>query len=381
MHQNMTFSLSIPTHRSPSTSSAAILMLLWILLAGRVQAETSAYITIAQYLQDHPEQPALMRAFAAQVNADVRPLDPAQLKPVKIAAVYPGAQQSDYWRRNMRALRLRLERLGFEYQFIDRPHAANARFEQQQQAISAALAEDPDYLILTLDDPRKKRLIEQLLTRARPKIILLNITTPLTDWASHQPFLYSGFDHAEGTTLLAETLFKAIDEQPRSIGLLYWKPGYVSQMRGGTFVDLLRARGETLSASFYTQSDVATSRRAALQLIANDPQLSVIFACATDVALGAIAAINEQGLKGQIIVNGWGGGEAELEAIQNGDMALTVMRMNDDTAIAIAEAIGNDQTGRPVPQIYAGRFVAVTREQSTEQLQRLSATAFRYSNP
>jgi len=376
----MTFSWAIAAHTSRLIIKP-ILVLIVTAAASIALADTgSRYISIEKYLRDNPEQVALMDRFSVQVESEALPLNSFQLKPVKIAAVYPGVQQSDYWRRNMRALRLRLDKLGFEHQFIDRPHLADASIEAQQQSVSEALKADPDYLILTLDNPSKKRLIEPLLTRERPKIILLNITTPLNEWKSHQPFFYSGFDHSAGTTLLAEELFKLTDPQSRSIALLYRTPGYVSQMRGGTFINLLQNRGEHLIASYYTHSDVATSRTAALQMLTDSPELNVIFACATDVALGAIAAINEKGLKGQIIVNGWGGGESELQAIKNGDMALTVMRMNDDTAIAIAEAIANDQIGRPVPQIYSGRFKVVTREHSAEQIKAFSATAFRYSN-
>ena len=45
-----------------------------------------------------------------------------------------------------------------------------------------------------------------------------------------------------------------------------------------------------------------------------------------------------QGVK-IFLINGWGGGSAELEAIERGDLDVTVMRMNDDTGIAMAEAI------------------------------------------
>ncbi|MEH6822508.1 MAG: substrate-binding domain-containing protein [Motiliproteus sp.] len=321
-----------------------------------------------------------MQAFAAKVEGTALPLKKSHDQPIKISAVYPGKQRSDYWRRTMRALSLRLDLLGLNYQFMEQTYAFNASMEQQKHAINEALLADPDYLILTLDEPRQQRMIEQLLMRQRPKIILLNITTPVKNWASHQPLLYSGFDHILGTKLLADELLNPTRE-PQSIGLLYRQPGYVSTMRGGSFADLVRERGGTLSASYYTKSDVETSHLAALRLLEQHPNLSIIFACATDVALGAIQAIGEKGLKGRVIVNGWGGGQAELDAIRRKEMALTVMRMNDDAAVAVAEAICNDQTGLPVPQIYSGRMVLVTQQHSAEQIQQLSNTAFRYSNP
>ncbi len=65
-----------------------------------------------------------------------------------------------------------------------------------------------------------------------------------------------------------------------------------------------------------------------------------------------------------ILVNGWGGGSAELEAIARGDLDVTVMRMNDDTGIAMAEAIKWDlaETWQQFPTVYSGDFEVVTKD-------------------
>ncbi len=93
-----------------------------------------------------------------------------------------------------------------------------------------------------------------------------------------------------------------------------------------------------LKSSFYTKSDKESAYQAAKISIEKDKDLNFIYACATDVALGAADAIHESGR--DILLNGWGGSSAELEAIEKGDLDVTVMlRMNDDTGIAMAEAI------------------------------------------
>lgn len=75
-----------------------------------------------------------------------------------------------------------------------------------------------------------------------------------------------------------------------------------------------------------------------------------------------------------------GGGSAELEALQDGRLAVTVMRMNDDTGIAMAEAIKRDLAGLPVPLVYSGEFELVTQNTTTEHIERLKQRAFRYSD-
>jgi len=79
-------------------------------------------------------------------------------------------------------------------------------------------------------------------------------------------------------------------------------------------------------------------------------------------------------------LNGWGGGAVELEAIRNGLLDVTVMRMNDDTGVAMAEAIGQDMLLLPVPTVYSGEFALVDGNTSEADLEALKAKAFRYSH-
>lgn len=99
----------------------------------------------------------------------------------------------------------------------------------------------------------------------------------------------------------------------------------------------------------------------------------------TDVALGAVDALKELG-RDDVMINGWGGGSAELEALSKGELDVTVMRMNDDTGIAMAEAIKWDLEGKPVPTVYSGDFEVVTKSDSPERIEALRKRAFRYSD-
>lgn len=370
--------LSIATGRK-LLALAATLFLALLISANAPAHVGSPYDTIERYSLLHPEQVQLMKAFAVQVEAIATPLSIKQSQPVKIAAVYPGLQQSDFWLRNMKALQLRLSKRNISFQLHDHPHAVTASIEQQQEAIDIALANDPDYLIMTLDDPRQQRLIEHLLNQPRPKIILLNTTTPLKTWADRQPFIYVGFDHIVGSRMIAEELLQKTEQPTRSFGILFRKPGYVSKLRGGTFQDALQQSKHKLSASYYTQGNSESARIATLKMLQQPSRPDVIYSCSTDLALGAVEAIRQLGLQQQVEVSGWGGGANELAAIQRGELSTTVMRMNDDSAVAIAEAIGNDLRGIPVPQVFSGRFVLITRDHTEQQLRLLSETAFRYS--
>ncbi|MCG8618309.1 MAG: substrate-binding domain-containing protein, partial [Desulfobacterales bacterium] len=135
------------------------------------------------------------------------------------------------------------------------------------------------------------------------------------------------------------------------------------------------------AAAYYTDGNRDKSRLAVLDILKTDPDIRFIYACATDVALGAIDALKQSPGTGHILVNGWGGGSTELKAILAGEMDVTVMRINDDNGVAMAEAIRLDLENRSdeVPQIYSGEFALVEKGIKPAALDRLKQTAFRYS--
>ena len=111
------------------------------------------------------------------------------------------------------------------------------------------------------------------------------------------------------------------------------------------------------------------------------PKLKLEIAVPDDKLDKAVDAIRETGMMERVITNGWGGGSAELQAIERGVLDLTVMRMNDDNGVAMAEAVVLAQSGaaNKVPHIYSGDMVLITKEMSSQEVGGLKTRAFRYS--
>ena len=337
----------------------------------------NGYWEYQDYLSKFPEQKALTDKMIEAVQNHPVPLRKIQDEPITISVVYPGQQISDYWVRNIEAFEKRLDKLRINYQINQVFTRVNADITQQSISLQEAIENKTDYLIFTLDTTRHRKFIEHVLTSTDTKLILQNITTPVRSWADRQPFMYVGFDHATGSLKLAE-YFKSNSKSDSQYSVLYRSEGYISDARGDTFIhDVNTDTNFALKSSFYTKSDKESGYQAAKISIAKDKDLDFIYACATDVALGAADAIRESGR--DILLNGWGGGSAELEAIERGDLDVTVMRMNDDTGIAMAEAIKWDLTGLAVPTVYSGDFELVTKEDSPERISELKQRAVRYS--
>ncbi|GAA3550520.1 substrate-binding domain-containing protein [Zobellella aerophila] len=298
-----------------------------------------------------------------------------------IAMIYPGEQISDYWYRSQQSFTARLKEIGVHYALESHFFRPDTALREQERQIAEALKNDPDYLIFTLDAQRHQVLIEKIMARGRPKLILQNITTPLKRWDGRQPFFYVGFDHATGTRLLTEAITEMTGGQADYL-MLYGTRGYISQARGDEFIRLTSTLPDfTQRQAFYTDINREHSTRAVLQALTTDPDINLIYACATDIAIGAIDALKILGKEDDIILNGWGGGSAELTALQQGSLDLTVMRMNDDNGVAMAEAIRLDIEGKSdhIPQVYSGDFVIIRQNSPAAELERLQAYAFRYS--
>ncbi|ART81171.1 substrate-binding domain-containing protein [Oceanisphaera avium] len=355
---------------------------LLLFLSQSVAANHLEYWSLQEYLTLHPEQQALSKAFAKRVRQEVQPSTKKLAKPLRIALLTPDQQVSDYWSRNQQSLSKRLTELGVSFSLQNYSSLPATHTREQEQLLANALQSDPDYLILTLNTAREAILLDKLLTRDKPKIIVMNITTPLKHLGAKQPFFYVGFDHEQGTQLLQRKMKEMTGGQANYL-MLYGTRGYISRVRGDSFIQLNQKEDNiSLSQAFYTDVKPEKTKQAIFEALTAKPNINLIYACTTDIALAAAKALKAMGKQENTIINGWGGGSDELAALVAGELDLTVMRMNDDNGIAIAEAIMLDQLGKKeaVPQVYNGDFVLIDQHTSPAALERFKSHAFRYSN-
>lgn len=337
--------------------------------------------SITEWVEQHPQQQKIMRDFFDLVESEPVAIVENIRKPVRVAIVYPGLQNSSYWHRNIIAFESRMKELAIPcetFKFFSKPNETALQLRHFRQALD----KNPDYLICTLDSPADFNLIKKTLTKKHPKIILQNITTPLKVFGDNQPMLYTGFSHEIGSLSLADYV-KQKFSNGINWAMIMFTDGHVSHHRANAFVSSFSEQPHCHLLEIYLAgSDKTKTSKAIEDAISRHPELNFVFACSTDVALNSVSAINSLDLSDQIKVNGWGGDEKELQAIQNGEMLVTVMRMNDQASIAIAEAIKLDVTGNSelIPTIFSGEFHIVDGETPAEELEQLKRKAFKYSS-
>lgn len=347
------------------------------------QNSSSQYWSLDEFFQTFPKQAQLAADFDKLVQGPSAPLNVEQKEPLRIFVVYPSHQVSDYWRRSIASLTARLDELNIQYQIYNHHTRPSVALEQQQRLIEKAERYQPDYLIFTLDVNEHAGLIGHILEQKKMKLILQNITTPYRAWHDNPPFMYVGFDHVTGTKMLHQYYSEQFPQA--HYGLVFRSPGYVSEMRGDSFIHMQQAAGASLVGSVYSDGSkhgAALAVQSVLRQAQTQP-LDFIYACSTDVAFGITAAIaRTPELKRPIAVNGWGGGDKELEAILTGELDVTVMRMNDDNGVAMAEAMKLSLQGQDalIPQVYSGDFKLVDKRIHPATLEQYKQRAFRYSS-
>ncbi len=354
--------------------------LLSLLLPIFVFAANNEYWLVSDYEKEFPKQHELGQNFNDLVQNNAIRIDIKQKKPVKIMMVYPGNQISDYWRRSKLSFTKRLDELNIQYELIDFFTKPAALKEQSRQLLKA-LKNDTDYLVFTLDIKKHSKFIERLLSKKKPKLILQNITTPLKRW-SKQPFLYVGFDHVIGSKMLADYYLEQSQKEGKYT-VLFGTNGYVSAMRGNEFINYMKKNSKLkMVESYYTNFNKEKAMAATREILDTHDDLKFIYACSTDIALGVVQVLKERNLIGKVLVNGWGGGSSELVSIEANELDVTVMRMNDDNGVAMAEAIKLDIEGKTkrVPQIYSGDFQLVKQGVEAKKLKSYKDRAFRYTN-
>ena len=356
------------------------IFLLFLLVSTYLIANESKYYEIDEYIK-YSNQDKISDKFIELIQSKSQEIEKKNKK-VRIALVYPGKQLTDYWIRSKVSFEKRLIELNINYDLVLHFTKPHIEIKEQSKLLMNAIKNSTDYLVFVLDANEHSKFIERIISKKNIKLILQNITTPLKIWKDRQPFLYVGFDHMQGSQMLADYYIKKTGGKGK-YAVLYTSNGYVSHMRGTKFIEYISDNSDLkVVHEYYTNTSKKNAKMATFDLLKIDKDIKFIYACSTDIALGVMEALEEKNLTGKILVNGWGGGESELAAISKNRLDVTVMRMNDDNGVAMAEGIKLDLLGKTneVPTIFSGDMKIVEKGITFEELETLKKRAFRYTH-
>ena len=300
--------------------------------------------------------------------------------PVSIAVIYPSQDVSDFWLRSYLAMEGRLEEMGLPFEAVQ---FASGMDDHNRQATytDQVLNDDFEYVIfgpteLSLQQDNVKRLID-----AGRKVIVLNYDSVVQQWGDDQPMMYATFSHRAGALNMCNWI---VEEHATEgdVALIRGTPGSIDDQRSGAFADCLTEKSDwEVAYEHYGDFLREGGFDGAQQTISAYPEVDLIHNANTAMAMGSISAVQSLGAEDEVDVTAWGGTGDELEALREGELLATPMRMSDDVGVAMAEAIRADVEGRQddIPQVFLGRISIVTSDSGAEMVNEMEQEAFRYT--
>jgi autoinducer 2-binding periplasmic protein LuxP len=365
-----------------------LVTLLAIVLAGSALAEDRDF-------WEHYEVPgydeAVYEAFRAVVREPAVPLAiDVPRDEITIAMVFPSLDLSDAWARGHAGLVGRLEEIDVPYRLdtFGSDHADHAR---QLGHLETVLARGYDYVIVGPTELLvQMSMLEEIIAAPGIELIVWNYTTPLRDWgtdrapAGGQPLAYVGFSHAEGAHVLGEYFVERLQQEvvgtPR-VAHIRGIPGITDDQRSGIAKEYFVDAGFEIVHETYANWARDLGYNATLDIVGAYPDVDHLHIVSTAMAIGAVEALDEMGRSGEILINGWGGGAEEQVHLLEGNLHATVMRMQDDWGVALAEIIKFHLEGRTpeVPLAVSGEMQLVDDTFTQADIDAILEYAFRYS--
>jgi ABC-type sugar transport system substrate-binding protein len=284
---------------------------------------------------------------------------PGEEKVYQIAYLSPSFDISDAWERIWVAMKYRLDELGVKYELITLATSSAVAHDEQLAQVESVIMRGVDYVMLgpTGFDACVPAL--KALKEAGVPTVLYNFTEAHEDPEAKAAVLqYIGFDHGVGGRMVGEWIVDHLDGKGK-VAIIYGPPGPISDGRGGEAKKIMQKTDIEIVFEYYADFDRMKSYAATNDLLMAEPDLEVIYACSTTMALGAASAVAEIGKSDQIAVIGFGCTGEELDSICKGTMAMSPLRMIDDSGMGVADAFYAHMQGKEIPKIWSGPFIMV----------------------
>ncbi|MEM6637433.1 MAG: substrate-binding domain-containing protein [Pseudomonadota bacterium] len=316
------------------------------------------------------------------VGSAAVPFSGTQDAPVQIALIYPSADVSDFWARNYLAMTKRLDELGIAYETTE---FASRQIEHSLQSTYAAQVEQDsdlyDYVIFGPSElATQADNIDKLSGNDGFSTYVWAFHTPLK-YLENQPDAWFDFSSAAGALTMCDYMIERLGEGV-TMSMNRGIPGITDNQRSGDFKACVEEKASWVTEyEHYGEYQREGGFEGTSLIMQAYPDSKVIHNANTAMAMGSVEAQVAMGKEKEIFSTGWGGTGLELEAIRNGELDATPMRMGDDVGAATAEAIKAHMEGRgdDLPFVFLGRITVAHDQMSAAEIDALEQEAFRFS--
>lgn len=223
---------------------------------------------------------------------------------------------------------------GDRYQLIVNGIKNEIDLAQQVALIDQMMASNIDAIVIAPAD--SKAVVPALARAANAGIVIVNIdnrlnANVLAEYDLHIPFV--GPDNLAGAEAVGRYLAGRM-HPGEQVAILEGVPtAFNSQQRTAGFRKAMQDAGLEIVAQQSAQWDQTAAVTAVSGMLVQHPQLEAILAANDNMALGAVAAINQAGKAGEIAVVGFDNISAVRELIRSGDVLATADQHADLLAV------------------------------------------------
>ncbi len=334
------------------------------------------------WLPGEVNQDGALEALQNATAEAAKPFTGTLEKPLQIALIYPSADTSDFWARNYLALTKRLEELKIPFETTE---FASRQIEHSLQSTYASqVDQDSDIYDFVIFGPSELAIqgdnIEKLAKNENLTTFVWAFHTPLK-YFEKQPATWFDFSSAYGALKICDYMVERLGKDV-TYAMNRGIPGITDNQRSGDFKDCVAEKGNWNAVyEHYGEYQQEGGFEGTQLILQSYPEAKVIHNANTAMSMGSVEAQKAVGKEKEIFSTGWGGTGLELEAIRNGELDATPMRMGDDVGAATAEAIKAHLESRAgeLPLVFLGRITVAHDQMSNEEIDNLEKEAFRFS--
>jgi ABC-type sugar transport system substrate-binding protein len=274
---------------------------------------------------------------------------PAAADTVRIGYAPSVWDPSDFHGMMGEGIEMGLRDLGLDYEFRIRAPATHVSHEEQLAIVEDMIADGMDYIIINPTDPEVQRVAYQRVLDAGIPLIVGNYSEPFDDDWGFQPDMFSGYSHVDAGVTLAHYLAER-HGPGTTIAIIHGAPGHITYERAP--VDLYHELDMEVVYEDYADFDRIHAYDIMERIIVAHPDVDVIVAASSAMAVGAVEATIANGVEGEYYIYGAGGTFEELSYIEEG--LLTAAWIRDPVAMgyAVAENIHRHMQGEEMEFIF-----------------------------
>ncbi len=185
------------------------------------------------------------------------------------------------------------------------------------------IAMDVDYIVLCPTSYEGQIEIYRNVNEADIPLFIFNYEEPFPpEWGVHA-YNFSGYSHKEAGLVMVDYVAENYPEGTK-MAIIYGSPIYTAFDRGS--FEEHQEIGMDLIEPEFGYWDRAQAFDIAQRMVTAHPDLEIIYAVSSAMAMGALEAVATEGMLDQVNVYGAGAIEEELEAIVEGTLAGTWFR-------------------------------------------------------